>query len=224
MVRNDTTLSSVVKLQHLLSCLDDDAARRVKNLQIIGSNFAVAWEILTKRYDTNRVRLSAHMRRLLNMPSASHRSAEEITRLLDGVAEGMRAFSLLSRPVDQWRDWFLEIIAPRLDAEIREDWEKSLEGSEDFSHLEELVSFLENRARTLESSNLCATLTSKRQGNQKGNFKTSKSVSTLHSTVNRPNSGRQSQDSGLCFLCNSPTSWRTVQLLRSGVTIKSSPT
>ena len=64
MVRNDTTFSSVVKLQHLLSCLDDDAARRVKNLQIIGSNFAVAWEILTKRYDNNRVRLSAHMRRL----------------------------------------------------------------------------------------------------------------------------------------------------------------
>ena len=66
------------------------------------------------------------------------------------------------------------------------------------------MSFLENRAWTLESSNHCATLTSKRQGNQKGNFKTSKSVSALHSTVNRPNSGRQSQDSRLCFLCKQP--------------------
>ena len=95
LVKNDTALGSVLKLQHLLSCLDGEAARRIKSLQLIGSNFSVAWDTLLKRYDNPRVRLSAHMRRLMSMPAATGRSAAEITSLLDGVAEATRAFNLL---------------------------------------------------------------------------------------------------------------------------------
>ena len=86
MVRSDTSLSFVVKLEHLISCLDGEAARRVESLQLIGSNLSVTWETLTTRYDNHCIRLSAHMRKLLSMPPATSRSATEITSLLDGVS------------------------------------------------------------------------------------------------------------------------------------------
>ena len=86
MVGNDTSLSSVIKLEHLISCLDGETARRVESLQLIGSNFSVTWETLTRSYDNHFVRLSAHMRKLLSMPPATSRSDTGITSLLDGVS------------------------------------------------------------------------------------------------------------------------------------------
>ena len=152
MVRNDTTLSSVLKLEHLISCLDGEAARRVESLQLIGSNFQVAWETLTKRYDNQRVKLSAHMRRLLNLPSATSRSATEITLRLDGVAVANCAFTRLGRPVQHCDDWLVNIVTSRLDQSIREDWEKTLEGNADLPTYNDLPTFLKNRARILDAA------------------------------------------------------------------------
>ena len=128
LVKNDTTLGSVLKLQHLLSCLDGEPARRVRNLSMIGTNFAVAWDILLKRYDIPAHRLSTHLRKLLRLPTAVCKTAVEITSLMDTIAAAQRAFTLLDRPVDQWDDWFIEIIVLRLDQDLREDWRKTREG------------------------------------------------------------------------------------------------
>ena len=57
MVKDGPDLAPVLKLQHLLSCLDGDAARRLSNLQVIGANFEVAWDTLECRYDNKRLRL-----------------------------------------------------------------------------------------------------------------------------------------------------------------------
>ena len=115
MVRTNTSLSLVVKLQHLLSCLEGEPTRRIKNFEITGSNFTVAWEALTRRYDNKQVRLSAHLQKFLSMPAAYSRSSKHISDLLDAVALAKRAFSLLGRPVDQWDDWFIDIVTSRLD-------------------------------------------------------------------------------------------------------------
>ena len=183
MVKNDTTLSSVLKLQHLLSCLDGEPARRVRNLPMIGTNFAVAWDILLKRYDIPAHRLSTHLRKLLRLQTAVCKTAVEITSLMGTIAAAQRAFTLLARPVDQWDDWFIEIIILRLDQDLREDWRKTCEGKTELLFYKDLTTFLENRVLTLTTSTIHEPPSS-RQSPQKGNTsKGGKSLSAHHTSI-----------------------------------------
>lgn len=100
MVKNSPALSPVLKLQHLVSCLDGDAHRRINNIQIIGANFGVAWNTLEARYDNKPLRLAVQINRLLSMPAAASKSVSEINRLVDTTNQCIRALRNLKRPVD----------------------------------------------------------------------------------------------------------------------------
>ena len=106
MVKDVPSISQVDKLQHLL-CLEGDIARHLRSLKVIEANFPMAWDILTRRYDDTKVRLSAHMWKLLTMPPSPHKTAKDISQLIDSVNEAIRAFTILDRSVEQWDNWFV---------------------------------------------------------------------------------------------------------------------
>ena len=151
----------MVKLQHLLACLDGEAARRLRNIEVIGSNFDVAWAALLCRYDNKRLKLAVQLNNLMSMPPASSKSVAELTRLIDVSDESRRALRLLDRPIDHWDNWFVHLIVYNLDADTREDWEKSLEGSANFPTYKQLISFLEGRTQYLDTAH-CNTSASGR--------------------------------------------------------------
>lgn len=99
-VKNVDSIDPVIKLQHLMSCLEGDAARRLNNIQIVGTNLNVAWDILVRRYDNKRVRLFAQLNRLITAPAVNPKASGEITRLLDTFEENIRALRTLERAVD----------------------------------------------------------------------------------------------------------------------------
>ena len=72
MVKDEPTLTPVLKLQHLLAALEGEGARRVCNLEVTEPNFDVAWNALLRRYDNKRLRLSVQINRLLSMSAATH--------------------------------------------------------------------------------------------------------------------------------------------------------
>ena len=144
MVKDMLTLPNVTKLQHLLSCLEGEAARRLSNLKVTNENFIEAWDILVKRYDNPRVGQPVHINKLLCITPATSKSAAVINRLLDRFSSAMRAMKIMDRPVDGW------------DTGLSSSWlqgwiiEKSLEGEDNFPKYEQLSTFLQNRARSLE--------------------------------------------------------------------------
>ena len=135
------------------------------------------------------------MNRVLSIPAAKSKSAGELNRLIDGVAEAIRAMQLMERPVDQWDDWFVELTVSRLDPATREDWEKSLEGSADFPTYKQLSTFLENRAHSLETAHPTSSTPPKH--NKAQNNKVQKSVLAYHTTSDGP----KAQWTG-CSQCN----------------------
>ena len=90
-VVDDDDIPAALKLQHLLSSLQGDAARRFGNLQLTSANFQVAWDTLSRRYDNRRIRLSTHLSRLISAPAVNNKVTGEITRLLDTFEESIRA-------------------------------------------------------------------------------------------------------------------------------------
>ena len=151
-VKNVNTIEPIVKLQHLISCIEGDAARRLSNMKIIGTNLDVAWDILMRRYDNKRIRLTAQLNRLISVPASSPKCHGEITRLLDTFEEGRRALRALNRPVESWDDWFVQLLVSKLDISTRDDWEKSIEATDEFPTYDQLSKFLENRARTQDAT------------------------------------------------------------------------
>lgn len=149
-----TKISNVQKLYYLKSSLTGKAAERIKNLTINDTNYHEAWSMLVKRYDNERILLSAHMRKLLSCPSASKRSVDEILRLLDATNESIRAFMNMDRPVGLWDEWLVHILVHKLDPVTREAWESSLNDSLTFPAFDDLASFLELTVRALEVSRL----------------------------------------------------------------------
>ena len=108
-------LAPVFKLQHLLSCLEGDAARYLSNLQLIGANVKVAWKTLERRYDNKRLRLSTQLNKLLSMSPVKSKSVDEINRLLNTTNLCIRTLRLLGCPVGHWDDWFVQLVVVNLD-------------------------------------------------------------------------------------------------------------
>ena len=193
LVKNRTSLSAVDKLQHLLPCLKGDAARRLRNLEVIGSNFEIAWDALLRRYDNKGLKLALQLNKLLSMQPAICRSVAEITHLMDTTDEATRALLLLKRPVDQWDDWLVHLIVYNLDPDTREDWRKSLEGELNFPTYQQLVTFLEGRVQSLDTAHCNNSVMGKCKFKVNGSPKTYNSLSEAPaSTSARPQ----------CIVCN----------------------
>lgn len=93
-------LNSVVKLQHLINACQGEAAKRLKVLRIVGANFKVAWEKLTRHYDNRRVRLFTHLEILINAKPVLNRSVAEFNRIMDTAEEIRQGLSDLGCPID----------------------------------------------------------------------------------------------------------------------------
>ncbi|XP_017884070.1 uncharacterized protein LOC108627373 [Ceratina calcarata] len=204
LVGNVASYSKVTKLQYLQSCLEGPAAKRVNNMEITGANYDVAWAKLVKRYDNERITLSAHLSKMLKLPTTPQRTAAGISGLLDEVDEALAALKHLGRPVDQWDDWLIEIITARLDSSIIEDWEKSQEGNDILPTYGELVDFLETRIRSLESAHRkgpepSSSSTVKPTPSKKQAPKERKSVNSYHSSSTEASANPRSKRG--CSIC-----------------------
>ncbi|KAL7291717.1 hypothetical protein TKK_0014506 [Trichogramma kaykai] len=198
MVKDSATLTPTLKLQHLLACVEGDARRTIKNIEVNGDNFEVAWTALSRRYENKRLRISVYMKRLLYMPKATKKSVEEYTRLLDTTNECRRGLSSLGEPVDHWDRWFVSIIVFNLDTHTRELWEQHLPADGVPPSYEQLIKFLENRVQALDTANCADTETSQRSARfSKETAQKSKSISAHHA------SGAQSpvRQVSKCTLC-----------------------
>lgn len=102
--RGHLFLTPVLKLQHLVSCLEGEAARRLANFKVIGSNFDVAWTTLYRRYDNKWFRQAVHLLIMLDMDPMTHLCPGELTRFLDTTGQCITALKQLSRPVSHWDD------------------------------------------------------------------------------------------------------------------------
>ncbi|CAB0043033.1 unnamed protein product [Trichogramma brassicae] len=54
MVKDAPTLTPTLKLQHLFACVEGDALRTIKSIEVTGDNFDVAWTALSRRYENKR--------------------------------------------------------------------------------------------------------------------------------------------------------------------------
>lgn len=155
LVLEDRTIPVVVKLQHLLNCLDGEAAAKLKGIEIVGPNFLRAWETLCRSYDDVLIRPSfffSNMKALENLPTSTRETSAHINLLLNTANKSINMFRELRRPVQYWDDILVYFVVSKLAPSTMLDWTKKIKHeSIDFPKFAQLKDYLENKVRTLNT-------------------------------------------------------------------------
>lgn len=87
---HDSDLSNVQKHQYLVGSLSGAAAKVIESIEISDQNYTVAWELLKKRYEDDKVIRKRHIQCLFELPRVHCESAGAIRDLVDHVQKHLR--------------------------------------------------------------------------------------------------------------------------------------
>ena len=156
LVGSEASLTGVQKLHFLKTSVEGAAKAALEKLPITESNYAIAWDILVKRYENTRLLTLRHLNELSTLSVIVKEDPKSLQSLLDTVSSRRDALKSLGRPVQHWDDFIL-YLTRALDPVTRNDWEKSTTKTDDMPTFNEILTFLQNRIRALRSSELIQT-------------------------------------------------------------------
>lgn len=122
----------------------------INNLPITNENYAVALDLLTKRFNKVLPIINAHIKGLLDVPPLTKSNNVLLRQFITQVNKHWKSLEALDVPVDQWDLLLVHIYSKNLDFQTKQAFE--LEREEDvLPTLSEFINFLEKRCFTLEA-------------------------------------------------------------------------
>ncbi|XP_036347099.1 uncharacterized protein LOC118756443 [Rhagoletis pomonella] len=206
LVHTNASLSASQKLHYLRNCLQGEALQLVSSLQICDGNYNAAWDLLTTRYKVLRVMVDGHFKAIFAIEKASRDTGKAIKQVLNATMQHVGSLRALGRPVEFWDDWLVHLTVSKLAYETRKQWELSLV-RDVLPTFEELVEFLETRARSLEMVSTSGALSTSAQGARQLSKTAAKTTTNvLHAIGEQHTSSSNLVDAGAsspsCFHCN----------------------
>lgn len=150
-VTENAHLSDAQRLQYLRTSCQGEAGELIHDIAITDANFAVAWDVLVKRFDNPRLVVAKLLEKLLGLKTMTTNSAAEMKTLLDGTNRVVRSLKALERPTDTWGDILVALTVNKLDTATRYDWEKSIAASVVLPTFATLDQFMSAQLTTLEA-------------------------------------------------------------------------
>jgi len=93
-------------------------AHKISSLEM-DSNYAIAWNLLRKRYDNKRVIVQNHLKALIELPAIVKES--ELCQIADGAARYIQALKALKHSTDIWDDLLVYLLSSKLDLSTTRD-------------------------------------------------------------------------------------------------------
>ena len=113
----NNALSNIQKFHYLTASLKGEAKGVISNLQITSENFAVAWKLVTQRYNNQRLISMMHAKNLCCLPAAKKSDASSLHQLINHVSSHMNALRALSLNVPIQDLMLNDLLLSALDAE-----------------------------------------------------------------------------------------------------------
>ena len=152
-IDNNAKLSAVKKFRYLCGLLTRDALKVIDSVTVSDINYKIAWDLLVERYDNKKMIVGNHIKELLQLPSITKDNYTSYRKFIDHVRTHLRALENLEQPVEHCDALLIHLVSEKLDFFTRREWENKINQQDNLPRLEELLSFLSNRARTLELMN-----------------------------------------------------------------------
>lgn len=148
---SDANISPCQKLYYLRTYLQSEALDIIKNLSLTDDNYLSALELLEKRYNNVPMIVNHHINGLLDLPSFTKCTAQNLRSLVSKVNQHTAALKNLDLPVGQWDAILVNILSRKVDAYTNRGFhlernEKELPG------LSEFLDFIDKRAVAMENT------------------------------------------------------------------------
>ena len=119
-VHNNTTLSDAEKFSYLHSFLSGKALEAISGLSITDASYAIAIDILKKRFGDKEKTIAIHMDSLMNLePVASDHYTIELRRLYDKTESSIGSLTALGVTVDSYGALLTPVFMAKLPSELR---------------------------------------------------------------------------------------------------------
>jgi len=125
LVESDGKLTDTLKFHYLKSCVSDKAAKLISNLTVTDDNYAVAWKLLTKKYENKRALIHSHLESFICFPAIKFENLGELRKLRDTVAAARAALTNLGSPIEHWDHIIVFIMSMKFSPETRREWNKT---------------------------------------------------------------------------------------------------
>ncbi|XP_020297309.1 uncharacterized protein LOC109861883 [Pseudomyrmex gracilis] len=149
----NSNLSNVQKHQYLFGLLSGAAAKVIESMEISDQNYAIAWDLLKKRYEDERAIRKRHIHCLFEMPRVQRESASAIRELVDYVQRHLRVLQAMQLPTESWEEIIIYLIEQSLDNVTKRQWEEHAEKLKS-SSTDAILEFLKCRCQVLERASL----------------------------------------------------------------------
>lgn len=195
LVHNNNNLTNIERYHYLLSVLTGSAIAVVRSIPLSDTNYDVAWNALTERFDSPRLIMNAHMDKLFNFPTLKTSSLTELKLFLDTFHENIAALENFNIPNKEGYLFFY--IATRvLDSDTRCLFESQYDNNK-LPVIDDLLKYVQSRCLALQNSlNSVSSMSSVKTKSAFSSKKTSSFIKTSlmvnSSTINKN-----------CVLCSS---------------------
>lgn len=149
MVHNNTSLSDVDKFNYLKSSLSASALNIINSLPLSNSNYNIAWNLLTNRFDNKKLLIQQHLKSFFDMEMLKKENYSDLRSLIDNSSRHINSLKALDLPTDSWDVMLVHILVTKLDSSTRRFWE--LENTSEQPTLEEFKSYINKRCNALET-------------------------------------------------------------------------
>lgn len=151
LIHGNDSLTEIHKFQYLRASLEGKAAQVIGSLETSTNNYAIAWKLITERFDNKRLLVNSHLKSLCNVESITKESHASLRFLVDHISRNLRALNNLDEPTDNWDSLVIFMFSSKLDAETNKKWEEYRNSMNKLPKLDEFYAFLRSRADILET-------------------------------------------------------------------------
>ena len=163
MVGSKKSYEDTTKLHYLKQALRGDAKALISRLENNNAgNYALARQILKKRYENKRTIVASHISNIVNAQSVKAENGTGLRRYLQLLQDNLEGLRQVNIPTDGWGPLLVYHVYQKLDNDTKKEYEIKYPGTE-VQKLDDIVKFLNDRAVALEAYASTAT---KAQGNQ----------------------------------------------------------
>lgn len=151
LIANNRSLSNVQRLHYLKNSLAGDASLLIQHYDIAEANFQAAWDKLVLRYDNTNLLVATHLKSLINYPTQPKETASNLRSLIDAFTDSVNGLHTLNIPTNGWDPILIYLFIEKVSRETHSLWQASQATNNESPTWNALLTFMENRFRTLEA-------------------------------------------------------------------------
>lgn len=182
LIHQRSTLATIQKFEYLKLSLQGSALGLIDSLPTTEANYAIAYDMLIRRYNNPKLLIQKHTRELFEIKPVEVESATCLRNLFDTARKHLRCLQILNQPIEAWDAVLIHLMANKLDPVTRREWETQSSGTAPPSY-SLLENFVTDRCQMLDAMPIQRKVTA--EANPAKKFKTD----TRALTVNRYHQG-----------------------------------